>query len=1090
LSRQFDGLSRLCNGRAIAMGLIALSLAAGLYGCEDGANKPELGDRIAESAAGFENSAGVEVAFDSVTGSSYLARVEQFDFDATLALLDREGRTLQTSASPARGIGREYLFWTATESQPLRLVIRGLARPAKSARYHAEVFKLPANLATDQVRALRSLNQSGPDSPDPLSELQAAAETWRREGNVRLAADASLRLAGQRYFNDERWSDALRAAQRAASEFDALGDATATAGARLLLGAARLELGRAGEQPDRNYPAAYTALSQARELFQREQLPVSAASVLRYQGAGQFSEGDYERAVASYQQAAVEFTAAQAPGERLLTMMNIAAIRSSRGEYRQAVTSFEEALPLLAGSDPQLRATVLQNSATALQAIGRSELALQRYLESLDIANSFKDRSLAARALTGLGVAHLRLGQPALALDYLTQAVAMIRPLEDRDRLAMVLNSLGDAYAGLRDLRAATRVRREAIDTLSITATPMRRARLTVALANELANEPQPVRALALYSSVVLSQATLQNAPVTEALIGRARVHRGADRFADAQRDAARAAQLARDSGDRENLILATQELALLARQRGDPQQALRESESAVAQMEQLWAITANPDNRATLSVQLRDVYDLKIDLLAESAQRAAQLHDKTRSHELTMRALQAVNRAAELSTTRPVRTGMVPASQAIEDLYESLAGKRQRLQDLLERNATPNAATLTLQQEIAVLQSRLASQVAMATSTSFRIDDAPRDAELHLSAVPDGGAVLVFRLGARQSWMWTLTQDRAELRRLPARVVIDRLVGGLLQRVTRLGPRATIDHQLTVLRDTLFPAKLLDATERRWWVMPDGSLGAIPWALLAPDTGRSVTELASLRALVQVRKPRPGAGSLSAPARLALFGDAIFGADDARLNGAATYAEPPPMSRLARLRGTSAELDAIASLGAGSIVVRGTGAAASRSAVLNLHSDAIDVLHLATHATLDAEVPALAALVMSRFDAKGRYQPGELRPRDILRMDRPPPLVVLSACDTAAEPSKNAPGLMNLSRAFLSAGSQNVVASLWPVSDAGAVEFMTQFYRGLLSERLRPDAALAFAQAKLARSERFAEPFFWSGFVLVSEEF
>jgi hypothetical protein len=76
----------------------------------------------------------------------------------------------------------------------------------------------------------------------------------------------------------------------------------------------------------------------------------------------------------------------------------------------------------------------------------------------------------------------------------------------------------------------------------------MRRARLTVALANELANQAQPGRAMALYSGVIQSQPTLQNAPLTEALIGRARLHRGSGRFGDAQRDAARAAQLGRAS--------------------------------------------------------------------------------------------------------------------------------------------------------------------------------------------------------------------------------------------------------------------------------------------------------------------------------------------------------------------------------------------------------------------------------------------------------------------------------------------------------------------------------------------------------------
>ena len=1069
---------------------MALGLALGLCSCQDGANKPEFGDQIAVSAARLESTAGVDVAFDAIAGSSYLARVEQLDFDATLALLDREGRTLQTAASPARGIGREYLFWTATQSAQLRLVIRALAPPSKSARYRAEVFKLPVDLSADHLRALRSLNQTGPGSPDQLVQLQAAEDTWRANGERRLAADTALQFAGQRYFSDERWSDALRAAQRAATDFDALGDSAATAGARLLEGAARLELAQAGQQSASNYPAAYRALAQARALFLREQQPVNAAAVLRYQGAGQFSQGDNERAVASYQQAANEFSAAQAPGERLRALTNIAGIRASRGEYRQAVSSFEEALPLMAGSDLQLRGTVLQNSATALQAIGRSELALQRYLESLDIANSIRDTSLAARALTGLGIAHMRLGQPALAVNYLTQAVAMIRPLQDRDRLAMVLNSLADAHAGVRDTRNALRMRREAVASLSVTATPMRRARLTVALAHQLANDAQPSKALELYSRVIRSQSAWHNAPITEALIGRARLHRSAGRFADAQRDAARAAQLARGSGDREYRILATHEQALLARQRGDPRQALRESESAVAQIEQLLAITANPDNRVTLGTQLRDVYDLKIDLLAESSQRAAQRHDNANARALMLQALRAVNRTAELAIADPVGTGAVPTSRAIEDLYESLAGKRQRLQDLVERIANPNAAMLTLQQEIAVLQSRLASQVPSAAGSDFRTGNSPGDAELHLRGMPDNDAVLAFRVGARQSWMWILTQDRVELRRLPARPVIDSLVGELLQRVTRLAPRATIDRKLTALRDALFPAQLPGVSDRRWWVMPDGSLGAVPWALLAQGAGRSVTELASLRALGQPRKAQRTSGALAAPMRIALLGDPIFGADDARLNGAATPADLPAMPPLTRLRGTSAELDAIASLDADSIVLRGTGAAATRSAVLNLHSDAVDVLHLATHATLDAEVPALAALVMSRFDASGRYQPGELRPRDILRMNRPPPLVVLSACDTAADPSKNAPGLMNLSRAFLSAGSQSVLASLWPVSDAGAVEFMTHFYRGLLRERLRPDAALAFAQAKLANSERFAEPFFWSGFVLVSEEF
>ncbi len=1033
---------------------------------------------------------GVRVPFEAIAGASYLARVEQLDVDATLELLDGQGRSLRRVVSPAGALGREYLFWTAATSERLYLAIRAVSPPASSARYRAAVFRMPPQLASEKIAALQALTQAASASPDALRDLQVAEATWRRSGNPQLAADTALRLAGQLYFKEERWSPAQQAAHRAVVGLAALRDPVAEAGARLLEGAAQLELARTGEQSAALYRAAYQSLSQARALFQRQRQPVSAATVLRYQGAGQFSEGAIEPAMASYQQAAIELAVVGESRERLSAMISIAAIRASRGEYREAVTLFDQALPLLVGSDPALRATVLQNSATALQAIGLSELALQRYLDSLDIANALHDPSLAARALTGLGAAHLRLGQSALAVNYLTQAVDMIRPLQDRDRLAVVLNSLGDAYAGLHDSQSAMRLRREAVATLSPTATPMRRARLTVALANELANRGQASKALELYSTVVNSKPTLQDAPIIDALVGRAKLQRSAGRLTDAQRDVARAVQLARGSGDRERWIRAMAEQARVVRQQGDARQALNAAEAAVTLTEELQALTANPDNRVTLAAQLRDVYDLKIELLAESAQRAARRGDRAGARRLALQALLMVDHAANRFDADHVAAVNVSAGDvALDALYESLSGKRQRQQELTERNSVATAAMLTLQQEIAVLQSRLASRTQQRAGSGTTRATTPPTVDGLQSRIPRDSAVLAFRLGATQSWLWLLSRDRFELHRLPAGPVIDRLIVTLLRNVTALRPRTTIDTDVSALRAALLPGTLRSALASRVFVLPDGSIGALPWALLVRDVAAAVTDIGTLRSLTSVRTPRPVFGSTSASPRIALIGDPVFGANDPRLGARVMRADLPAMTALPRLRGSAAELDAIAALDSTAIVLRASGFSATRSTVLNQRSDTVDVLHLATHATLDADVPALAALVLSRFDARGHYLPGELRPRDILRMVQPPPLVVLSACDTATDPSKNAPGLMNLSRAFLGAGSHSVVASLWPVSDVGAVAFMTEFYRGLLRERLRPAAALASAQATLAGSPRFSEPFFWSGFVLISEE-
>jgi CHAT domain-containing protein len=164
---------------------------------------------------------------------------------------------------------------------------------------------------------------------------------------------------------------------------------------------------------------------------------------------------------------------------------------------------------------------------------------------------------------------------------------------------------------------------------------------------------------------------------------------------------------------------------------------------------------------------------------------------------------------------------------------------------------------------------------------------------------------------------------------------------------------------------------------------------------------------------------------------------------------------------------------------------MQATGLQATRAAFLQLPPDRIDVLHVATHATLDPDIPELAALVLSRLDAAGRSLPGNVRVQDILGMRAAPGLVVLSACDAAAEPAGSAEGRMNLVRAFLAAGSRHVVASLWEASDAATVELMTRFYEGLLQQRLDPEAALARAQRALAASERWRAPFYWAGFVI-----
>jgi tetratricopeptide (TPR) repeat protein len=55
--------------------------------------------------------------------------------------------------------------------------------------------------------------------------------------------------------------------------------------------------------------------------------------------------------------------------------------------------------------------------------------------------------------------------------------------------------------------------------------------------------------------------------------------------------------------------------------------------------------------------------------------------------------------------------------------------------------------------------------------------------------------------------------------------------------------------------------------------------------------------------------------------------------------------------------------------------------------------------------------------------------------------------LVVLSACDTGGGEAKAGEGVMGLRRGFVQAGAQNLLMTLWPISDETTVQIMLDFY-------------------------------------------
>ncbi len=163
-------------------------------------------------------------------------------------------------------------------------------------------------------------------------------------------------------------------------------------------------------------------------------------------------------------------------------------------------------------------------------------------------------------------------------------------------------------------------------------------------------------------------------------------------------------------------------------------------------------------------------------------------------------------------------------------------------------------------------------------------------------------------------------------------------------------------------------------------------------------------------------------------------------------------------------------------------------GASATESTFRNIAGD-YQILHLATHGYFNKLNPLLSGLELEADEEND----GLLEVHEILELRLNSNLVTLSACETglgsgffAEIPAGD--DFVGMTRAFLQAGSESVLATLWEVDDRSTVDLMQTFYQGFEDTIMNGDkaAALANAQRSLRTSQKYEHPYYWAPFVLV----
>jgi CHAT domain-containing protein len=388
------------------------------------------------------------------------------------------------------------------------------------------------------------------------------------------------------------------------------------------------------------------------------------------------------------------------------------------------------------------------------------------------------------------------------------------------------------------------------------------------------------------------------------------------------------------------------------------------------------------------------------------------------------------------------------------------------------ERRVVDNGERLDLTERLARARSEYESQMARAQSA----DDAQLlglttlDASsIQASLAPDE-ALLDYLLTQDTLLTFFVTRDRVTVVRAAAR---EQDVTARARVVRDLFGTHAAAANGTPASQALFELLITPAVNsgaltnaHRLMIVPHEGLSYVPFAALSnPRTGRALVEeytlayLPSASALPSLRtREHVVQQSASRPVALAPFTNTL----PATAAAVRRFAARVPNADV-HSGNDATEKELRAALASGGIV------------------------HVATHAELNLRNPMFSEIRLAPGTG-ALDDDGHLEAYEIFGMRVRSPLVFLSGCETGAGSAwstdfQRGEDYATLARAFLFAGAENVIATLWPIDDEGAAAFADLFY--LYRHDTDVAEALARAQRQMMRNPRYRSPYYWAGYQL-----
>ena len=357
--------------------------------------------------------------------------------------------------------------------------------------------------------------------------------------------------------------------------------------------------------------------------------------------------------------------------------------------------------------------------------------------------------------------------------------------------------------------------------------------------------------------------------------------------------------------------------------------------------------------------------------------------------------------------------------------------------------------------------------------------------------ALPKSTVMFAYALGDSASQLWVIDRGGYDLYELPGRAGLSREVDMLASALTRpgAGDDRLRSQARRLYRTLMEPGWKRLEKAKNLVIVPDGCLFEIPFEALLEKDAEDGTDWKDMPFMIRSRTIlyAPSASvfaELRAKKRKGRYGIELVAAGDPDYS----YLGEGTERALRPLPNTLAEVEGIGSLFREDRRVILTGGEASEAALKrNIAGNPSRLVHIAAHGLVDPVTPAASSIALSA--APGDGEDGFLHTLEILALPVESRLVVLSACETATGRVSRGEGVVGLSRAFLGAGAEAVVSSLWAVPDESTSELMRYFYRYMTEKKRPAHEAVNEARKRLLSSGEYSHPFHWASFIVIGTE-